>query len=966
MRDIETGNSADGNSRNGVESNCEDAASGHAAVPLLPGGAAWENTRELAEAEGAEAERASKRNHSRASTVGHLVDALRGYGGYLDGDASREVGYLEHFLCRGHVGKVQCVAASETVDYIVSGGEDYTMRVWAYDESSAHGTIQKTRTFELCAVLLHDDDREKDRAASEAAGTSGSGSCWSSCCGGDAVEEPVVGVTAVACAGTRGPMLSGTSRGGLFVLMLDFAEEGKEGWITRIDAHKMKINDICVEGGTDTNGQGVLDDAPLCGRPWCFGVACEDGTVTLVKFVDDNFSMTQMKMPCGGSVLKVRFIADIGHERQPDWITWASCTAEAVYLWSGEGELKHTLKNLWTTRNANGELVVETPPESPFTMLAVGNNPNGSLMFAGNAGNPDKQAPSSVSVWSIEHGRVCDGYGRTDAKGFSPEVPLLTYKHCGDRLDLDRSGYSTDFAVDVRSDYQVAMWNLQGVPPHRLAISPRGPVNRLVCPRSGFDHIQLQLTHRSKVMHMCTAEDPDDAGGPCLIVGCEDGSAVAWDLEGVDQGEISAEMRSLHAHELMIPLALWLLTFFQVVSFAFGPSIKWRKEVQKPMHITQKLAFIEVDVVLTCPATLLFWAEIAGCVVSMSLYLLFTITPAQELVNWVARKLQSTNAFKVGKSGLHNPAVMITSAMSLVQRAIHFFLLLSSTIFVVPIFKKCAMALDCVHAGKSPPKYEFILFHIFFGDNVPLPEEEAPFLQSVPAVKCFTGSHRRLCIALFLLVPCYLIALIPYAVVEGDSNYVSVAKLWGGLSQTIRKFMFMSNVSENYWIESAMRKATVVNLGFVHPHPDNIFVTRVVELFAKAALPVIVIETTSYARLQMYMVTVVGFIMLVVTFACPPKVDRKLCRIEQGLRVFTFCTMCCGCLTVELEKDSVVPLIVLGVSAVIVPLFFLALAVREPVSPVNVQQCSTSSIPAKSASEAVIIDGAQRSLRFKG
>merc|ERR1719383_945102 len=48
-------------------------------------------------------------------------------------------------LKRGHTGPVICVAASKEVDFIVSGGCDYTVRIWRYDAHSTsymfHGEV---------------------------------------------------------------------------------------------------------------------------------------------------------------------------------------------------------------------------------------------------------------------------------------------------------------------------------------------------------------------------------------------------------------------------------------------------------------------------------------------------------------------------------------------------------------------------------------------------------------------------------------------------------------------------------------------------------------------------------------------------------------------------------------------------------------------------------------------------------
>ncbi|CAJ1431164.1 unnamed protein product [Effrenium voratum] len=53
---------------------------------------------------------------------------------------------LRHFFTRGHQGRVTCVDASAAADFVVSGGVDYTVRIWKYDITHA--------SYDLFAILV--------------------------------------------------------------------------------------------------------------------------------------------------------------------------------------------------------------------------------------------------------------------------------------------------------------------------------------------------------------------------------------------------------------------------------------------------------------------------------------------------------------------------------------------------------------------------------------------------------------------------------------------------------------------------------------------------------------------------------------------------------------------------------------------------------------------------------------------
>merc|ERR1719313_955229 len=64
------------------------------------------------------------------------------------------------------------------------------------------------------------------------------------------------------------------------------------------------------------------------------------------------------------------------------------------------------------------------------------------------------------------------------------------------------------------------------------------------------------------------------------IVACKNGSVNVWDIEGPDAGEMTAQLRSLQPQEIILPIALLIVSTLQVMCFAFSKHIKWDQPAQ--------------------------------------------------------------------------------------------------------------------------------------------------------------------------------------------------------------------------------------------------------------------------------------------------------------------------------------------------------------------------------------------------
>jgi len=798
-----------------------------------------------------------------------------------------------HFTNRGHVGKVLCVASSDATDYIVSGGEDYTMRIWGYDTQADPSGGPSRLSYDLIAVLLHDVERhfESDICAEASVEDT---KRWSikTLLGRSTKEEEDTdvkrrGVTAVACVGTRGPFVSGTARGDLFVLFLGFGDS--EGCcIPQEQLHADRITEIAAPSGA-----GDVDEDSA----WTLAVASADGTAKVLRFRGTDDVEVVTLGHDGLPVLGVRHVEGGGQ----DAASFVTYTERAVYIWNTEGICRLMLDDFGQSMSnlpAGGSTLV--------TDMAIANQESGSLLFVG--------TEETISVWGFQEGQLCGPHGECPPPEPYDRSPLVIYKDHTKSLGVDQSRQSTDFLVELRDDYSCAVWNLKGVKAGDLAIQPHGPAALLASEKRKT--MLLDLQHSARVQQIHVARDPNNAGGPCLISACGDGSLRLWDLEGVDRGEIYGELRSLRIAEICLPVILLLVPFFQVTSFAFGPSIKWRDEVRRPAHFTQKIVWGEFDYVLRLRRDLVFIPMIEITLGLICFFLVMAVAGIPDLLRHGIHLTQSTTAYKrerkSGAKGLLRASGKMTLLKRLLQgmlSAVGFIMLLCSTILVAPVFKICAQALHCVPEPGGPASE----LH----------------LAVAPQVRCHEGLHLRLTWAVLVLVPAYFLVLVPYAAVEGDIKYMKWGKLF---------------IPQAYWAEAARRKATVVNLGPLHPNPGVIFRTLSLDLTAKALLPVIETETTRTPMLQMLLITAVGVGMYASSLCFPPRMDRMFVGLVQDTRLFTLCAMLCGCLTVVLEEGSVVPVVALGVFAILVPMKTIRMMRSNILTPPAVQRCLTSTV----------------------
>eukprot|EP00747_Dinoflagellata_sp_TGD_P109649 gnl/TRDRNA2_/TRDRNA2_170747_c3_seq2.p1 gnl/TRDRNA2_/TRDRNA2_170747_c3~~gnl/TRDRNA2_/TRDRNA2_170747_c3_seq2.p1 ORF type:complete len:483 (+),score=59.44 gnl/TRDRNA2_/TRDRNA2_170747_c3_seq2:80-1450(+) len=434
------------------------------------------------------------------------------------------------------------------------------------------------------------------------------------------------------------------------------------------------------------------------------------------------------------------------------------------------------------------------------------------------------------------------------------------------------------------------------VDPDWVAVNAASPVSFLIMP--GRETIMLELPHASKVCDTRVVEDPEDAGGAALIVATDAGAVLAWDLAGKDQGQQYAEMRSLGFIEITLPPFMLFVSSMQVLSFAFGPTIPWNKEVHESATMVQHVTMFNLEYSFKMDRALLFWPKITLVICSMVLFILFALTDMPAILDFGVRALQNTTCYKA-ETSYASPCHVFLRFFKGLRSSAYLLIQFCATILVVPMFKACAQALDCMHPGGETGT-------CWPGECV---------LTSAKDITCYEGSHLHLTIIIFFVVPAYLFLLLPYAACTGDATYVPRTTLYD----------FKIWKPDNMWRRAARRKATHINFGFLHPRPDEAFRSQLNDLVPRIMLPWFTTLTTSMPTLQMTLVLGLGVGQLVETLMHPPFLEEKFLVVVQSSRLFTVVAFACGLLTVIIRPHTELPIpsLILGITFLVIALYVI-------------------------------------------
>jgi len=303
---------------------------------------------------------------------------------------------------------------------------------------------------------------------------------------------------------------------------------------------------------------------------------------------------------------------------------------------------------------------------------------------------------------------------------------------------------------------------------------------------------------------------------------------------------------------------------------------------------------------------LIFWPEIIAILGYAAFFLFSALVGLPQRSDELCRAVQNSQRFRDETSsgstaGLAHTTLRLCKVVSTVMYLI---MQLGSTVLVSPMMQTLASAMACVRPDDVP-----------WTDALLGNPDDTIFLAAAPHVMCWKGPHLSIMFLIAIIVPFYLVVLIPYAVCAGDANYVPTSTLW---DWQIWK-------EDNNWYKAAMRSATDLHLAFLHPNPRYVFRTNLLDLIAKVSLPIVTILLAPDPLIEMSLVTAIGAMLYFNAMFRAPYVERKMTVLVQDLKLFTMLTMACGVLTVYLaDPDSSVPIYGLVGSGVITIVMLVA------------------------------------------
>jgi WD40 repeat protein len=712
---------------------------------------------------------------------------------------------------QGHEGKLTCVDGSDGMDYVVTGADDHTARVWHWDS-------EHFRCYKLLKTLHHHSM-----------------------------------VNSVAFVGKDGPVVTVTDRD-LAVWSWHHSGSNHIDHVVQSTAppasSKGNYYDVDAKHGSDHKylllAVAVGNEAKL--------LDCEaDGKGSYAfMFRPGNFRHSSDVQ----RVLHVPGAVDVG-------AAIAAFDASAIHLWSSDGKLQQ-------------KLAVPGCQIASFSVSTFSSDTTTGWIVAGGA---SEETVGFASLWPVRGGQVIgkDNLPVPEYPSPPPE-PLVQYeidlKVIDVAIDPGSKLKDAEFIAVSKDDQSTEVITIK---PQTLedAVSQIEPGKNIAQNKKEETLFEVQYQTLRDPVDMCVYRD--DESGPVLLAAFES-TCWIWDVEGEDAGEKISELRSVRILEIIAPVGMMLATFVQVVGFAFGPATSWSEEVDATMNVTRKVAVLDMTLVIHIDKSLIFLPSVCVMVSCMALFLLLTFTAAPEkLRKWKSRVQRSEVVCMPFLKGF----------LGGLRQIVALFMGACSTVLVVPLFKICANCFDCVHHPDGGRR---------------------PFLSIAPRIVCYNGFHRKLEYVLVVLASLFFVALIPHATVSGDVDYV-------------QRSSFCSLQPWNLWKENSIRRATLIDLGPVHP--DHVFSTGFVQLLSKIALPCISILTTSRPILQTASIACIGALLFIHSLLLPPLVDPTSCAIMQGAHLFTFLAMAIGFATVFLPDYKHLSTFMLIFSALFVCTFIL-------------------------------------------
>eukprot|EP00929_Paragymnodinium_shiwhaense_P036114 TRINITY_DN19403_c0_g1_i2.p1 TRINITY_DN19403_c0_g1~~TRINITY_DN19403_c0_g1_i2.p1 ORF type:complete len:1109 (+),score=182.23 TRINITY_DN19403_c0_g1_i2:90-3416(+) len=610
-------------------------------------------------------------------------------------------------------------------------------------------------------------------------------------------------------------------------------------------------------------------------------------------------------------VLMAKGVGDLINHAQR--VSIATLTAEeGVWLWNLQGDYLMKLDmnshpipvHTWVVEADRYQAKLERATITKYTNVSVTTSDTGGLLFAtGVEGDDSGDGDCWTGVWYINDGKVLgtvtdkekDYIWTTALEEYKRDKtqtikPITAYK--SDRTShtaVEKSGNAAGFVVDIRDDSQATLWDFEGCSPSLLAVSTPTPASLLMM--SGQQTTRLEMVHKVKVTALDLARQSD---GPQLLTACEDGTLFAWDLEGRDEGQVIAEVRSLSVFEIVMPPVLRFITTCQVLAFAFGPKIpgvpnSLRVQIHGYATGDAVVPLMRADLHMQIADETVFWVKAGFLRSVMSMFIALAMSGAPELCDVVLRQVEGSvgyqNELEKGaeKGKLVKPYHHLHRVIRGVAVGVKFFMRLCTTVLAVPIANALADAADCIPQNPEHREPCFL--------------SGACHLEKAPGVICYRDEHMKMVFTMLVIVPLYFFLLVPYAVCNGDAKYVPRSTLY---DWKIWK-------DNNMWRKAAQRKATSINLGLLHPEPAHAFLTFLWELVFKTMLPVITTLCSHLPKTQAMFVTILTGFHLTKTLVIPPFQSGRYTLVVQSFDYTILNASLCGLITCFMPDDSNIP-----------------------------------------------------------
>jgi len=757
----------------------------------------------------------------------------------------------------GHEGSVLCVDGSAGLDWIVSGGEDCTARLWQYSPKS-------WQCYRLLRVWRH---RHPQSAA----------------------------VLSTTFAGSHGPAITGTELGDIFIMDTDSNHMSRHNVsdkpISHLKVKKEAFRDmqswlVLIAAGSIA----YLKETSRSTRGQSTFVEIE-GHPHKVKH-----GVTQMKQAFTGERYECTHVSSLRHREtligamhipseSGEGAAVATCTAKGIYLWSRCGMMLHTIKepdgkdfvDFHLAHRAEGWLCAASGHQILVWPLI-----NGTILAAGEDVPPREDSSRFFETEGKSSSSSSPFIANSkDGSNISPIPPTTRYKvpqgvekvvidpECKHMLIQRGDKHAEIRRIEPESNDTDFVSVPSSNCPHLLRDSAT------TLPHNLFVIEDIGVCTKMRIRHMRHEYCADTKGeGKNLTVGLmsfTDGAVRTYDLGGTYRGLHISTMRSRTLFEVWEPIFLRLFHFAQMISFAFGPATSFPEAIRKPAHIWRTAVFMDYRFIIDIDPRDLFLPELYVDLGIQALLLVIIFSGIQRHLTNMGNSINHWHRYKQEEkaNSTCGPCHLLAGFLRGGRRCMDVLVFLCATVVVVPMMKVIANAFDCEH-----------------------PSEGEPFLAADSRIQCFSDLHLKLMGMIAILLPAYIFFfLIPHAAVDGDT-YFMARRL-----QMIRPWE---------WPPAARRKATLMYCGPLHPQASSVFFTRIVEVFSKVFLSSLFILTSSRPIVQTVGVALCGLMNYVFAMIYPPLVNKKWNYTMQGLHLLTFLCMASGTVTVLCPKHDVV------------------------------------------------------------